>query len=450
MPSGRAPRAAQWRRAAVATVAAFSWFLLAGQPSAHAEGRFVPGEVVVGFEDGRAKVLELPPRTRVGHAVHALERAPAVEFAAPNWIARAALTPLDQGTSKKPGGWQADQWSFLAGPGGIRVGKGWNRAIAAGSAGGAGTTVAIVDTGVAYTTAANGFKAAPDFDSASFVPGVDLVDGDGLPLDENGHGTHVAGTVAEQVTLEAPSEAEDFVTGIAYAATLMPVRVLDKAGVGSASDVGAGILWAARHGAEVINVSLQFDESVDRCADVPSVCEATRKARKLGALVIAAAGNATDGSGEPGALYPAAAPGVLAVGATTEHGCLAAYSHFKRATDLLAPGGGPPRPQAGRPACTHDRRSVLQLTLGCFPGSCVGEFNRFSIRPDVGTSMAAAHASGVAALVRASRFAGSNPSPTKLGRRLKCTARSGSPERFYGPGTLDAGRATSPKRSCDD
>ena len=54
MPSGRAPRAAQWRRAAVATVAAFSWFLLAGQPSAHAEGRFVTGEVVVGFEDGRA------------------------------------------------------------------------------------------------------------------------------------------------------------------------------------------------------------------------------------------------------------------------------------------------------------------------------------------------------------------------------------------------------------
>jgi serine protease len=447
-PSGRAPTATVARAGAGLALAALS-LLVAGPPPAHADGRFVAGEVVVGFEDGGSEVVELPPGTRVDRAARALERAPAIEFAAPNWNAHASLTPLDRGTSGAPGGWQADQWSFLAGPGGIRVGKGWDRAIKAGADGGATTTVAVVDTGIAYTATSNGFKAAPDFDPAGFAPGIDLVDGDDLPLDENGHGTHVAGTIAEQVTLEAPSAGADYLTGIAYGASLMPVRVLDKGGVGSASNVGAGILWAAKHGADVINVSLQFDDSVDRCADVPSVCEATRKARKRGALVIAAAGNATEGRGEPKALYPAAAPGVLAVGATTEHGCLAAYSHFKQATDLLAPGGGPPRPAAERPACAHDRRSILQLTLGCFPGSCLGGFDRFAIRPDVGTSMAAAHASGVAALVRASRFADSNPSPTKLGRRLKCTARPGSPKRFYGPGTLDTGRATSPKRSCD-
>ena len=63
--------------------------------------------------------------------------------------------------------------------------------------------------------------------------------------------------------------------------------------------------------------------------------------------------------------------------------------------------------------------------------------------------MAAAHASGVAALVLASRFAGSDPSPAKLGKRLKCTARAGSPKRFYGPGILDAGRATSPNHNCN-
>jgi serine protease len=422
--------------------------MLADQPAAQADG-FVDDEVVVGFDGGSSRVIELPAGAPVDRAVSALERAPAVEFAAPNWIARTALTPLDQGSSGELGGWQDDQWSFLAGPGGIRVGRGWDRAIAANLAGGAGTTVAVVDTGVAYTEAPNGFKAAPDFDPTQFTPGIDLVDGDELPLDENGHGTHVAGTIAEQVTLGAPSDSDDYLTGIAYGASLMPVRVLDRNGVGSASDVGAGILWAAKQGADVINVSLQFDDSVDRCADVPTVCDATRKARRRGALVIAAAGNAVQGKGKPEALYPGAAPGVLAVGATTEHGCLASYSHFKRATDLLAPGGGPPRPAAERRVCAHDRRSILQLTLGCFPSSCAGEFGRFAIRADVGTSMAAAHASGVAALARATRFAGSEPSAAKLGKRLKCTARPGSPKRFYGPGSLDAGRATNPNRSCN-
>lgn len=436
------------RSSCLALALGAAWLAAPGPASALDPGAgFAGGEVVVGLEGEAPEVVELPAGVGVRAAVRALEDEPTVDFAAPNWIARAALAPLDRGTGGTPGAWEQDQWSFLGRPGGVRAGRAWDRAIAAGGDGGAGTTVAVVDTGIASENG-KGYDSAPDFVPQQFAAGVDLVDGDNAPVDENGHGTHVAGTIAEQVTLGEPSPTDDYLTGLAYGATLIPVRVLDQDGLGSAGDVGDGILWAARNGADVINVSLQFDPAVDRCADVPTVCRATRKARKLGALVIAAAGNAATGKGQAQALYPGAAPGVLAVGATTEHGCLASYSHYGDGVDLLAPGGGAARTAAARRACEQDRRSILQLTLGCFPGSCAGQLDRFAIRADVGTSMAAAHASGVAALVRASRVAGARPSPARLGKRLKCTARTRSPERFYGNGLLDGARATDPDRRC--
>jgi hypothetical protein len=91
---------------------------------------------------------------------------------------------------------------------------------------------------------------------------------------------------------------------------------------------------------------------------------------------------------------------------------------------------------------------VLQLTYACFPLDCTGARQRFAIRPDVGTSMSAAHASGVAALVIASGVAGPEPDPDRVARRLQCTARPATPRRFYGRGLLDAQRATSPGRRC--
>ncbi len=408
----------------------------------------LPGEVVIGLGEGETRVLRVAPGSSVGGTISRLERDPRVRFAEPNWIARASVVPFDQGSSGTPGGWQADQWNLLGRPGGIRIGAAWDRAIAAGAAGGAGTTVAVVDSGIAYTSAPGG-QVAPDFSPAQFVPGIDLVDDDSLPLDENGHGTHVAGTIAEQISLEGPSSSDDFLTGIAYGAELMPVRVLDAAGAGSATDVGQGILWAARNGAQIINVSLQFDSAVRSCEQVPTVCAAARKARRLGSLVVAAAGNALDGNGRPRALFPGAAPGVLAVGATTEHGCLAAYSHYRKRTDLLAPGGGVARGAASRSECAADLRPIFQLTYECFPGDCGSGLRRFGLRPDLGTSMSAAHTSGVAALVRATRVSGADPSPQRLAERLRCTARPGSPKRFYGPGALDALRATEPQRHCD-
>jgi serine protease len=307
----------------------------------------------------------------------------------------------------------------------------------------------VVDTGIAFADSSEppGFTASPDFEPHQFVPGHDFVAEGTPPLDENGHGTHVAGTIAEQVTLGAPSPG-DFLTGLAYEAQLMPVRVLDRQGAGNSADVAAGILWAARNGADVINVSLQLPTRVRRCKQVKAICRATRNAKKLGALVVAAAGNSTGGGGRPRALFPAQAPGVLSVAASSESGCLAAYSNFGRGVDLVAPGGGSPKASIARRRCRDDSQAVRQVSFDCFPGGFCTDFEDLEIRPDIGTSMAAAHASGVAALVRASGAAGSDPSSKRLRKRLRCTARGAKPPRFYGAGLLDAARATNPRKGC--
>jgi serine protease len=422
---------------------------LAALPGIAAGEPFVPGEVVVGLEGGGTRVVQLRPGVEVDDAVGELRNDPGVAYANPNWVARAALSPLDGGRSGAPGGWRRDQWNFLGAPGGIRVPKAWDRAIAGGAPGAFGTTVAVVDTGIAYPASPqpSGFAPSPDFDPSQFVPGPDLIDGDDEPLDENGHGTHVAGTIAEQVTVGQAAPQKDL-TGLAYGAQLMPVRVLDSQGAGNSADVAAGILWAARHGADVINVSLQLPSRVKRCKQVRNVCRATRKAKKHGALVIAAAGNSTGGGGRPRASFPAQAPGVVSVGASTESGCLAAYSNFGRGVDLVAPGGGAAKASVEKRRCRDDAQAVRQLSFDCFPSGFCTDFDDFDIRPDIGTSMAAAHASGVAALVQASEAAGSDPSPKRLRKRLRCTARDAKPPRFYGAGLLDAARATDPRKGC--
>jgi serine protease len=422
---------------------------LAALPAGAAAESFVPGEVVVGLEGGGAHVVELEPGVEVSEAVADLQQDPRVAYANPNWVATAALSPLDRGRSGDPAGWRQDQWNFLGGAGGIRAPKAWDRAIAAGAPGAAGTTVAVVDTGIAYANSSKppGFAASPDFAAGQFVEGYDFVKPGTDPLDENGHGTHVAGTIAEQVTVGAPAP-QDFLTGLAYGALLMPVRVLDAQGAGNSVDVAAGILWAARNGADVINVSLQLPTRVRRCKQVRAVCRATRKAKKLGALVVAAAGNSTGGGGRPRALFPAQAPGVVSVAAGTEGGCLAAYSNFGQGVDLVAPGGGAAKASAERRRCRDDSQAVRQVSFNCFPHGFCDDFLDFGIRPDIGTSMAAAHASGVAALVRASQAVGADPGPKRLRKRLRCTARDARPPRFYGAGLLDAARATDPRKRC--
>jgi hypothetical protein len=114
----------------------------------------------------------------------------------------------------------------------------------------------------------------------------------------------------------------------------------------------------------------------------------------------------------------------------------------------VAPGGGAAKASVEKRRCRDDAQAVRQLSFDCFPSGFCTDFDDFDIRPDIGTSMAAAHASGVAALVQASEAAGSDPSPKRLRKRLRCTARDAKPPRFYGAGLLDAARATDPRKGC--
>jgi serine protease len=339
--------------------------------------------------------------------------------------------PNDPGPSGQPGGWKLTQWNFY-GPASVNAAAAWGNVAKVGHTGGQGTVVAVLDTGVAYRDAGR-FKRSPDFGPADFVRGYDFVGGDSHPDDENGHGTHVAGTIGEGVNNGVG------LTGLAYGAKIMPVRVLDSIGEGDVPVIARGVRYAARRGADVINLSLEFSPEVT-AGDIPELLSAIRYARSRGAVVVGASGN----EGHATVAYPARAGDVLAVGATTERGCLSDFSNEGRGLDIVAPGGGRDAvTPVGEPGCDSalPGRPIVQLTYT----SGLGVFGY----PDSyeGTSMAAPHVAAAAALVIASGVVGPHPTPDAVEKRLEATARDlGTPgyDERYGWGLLDAGAATAP------
>jgi len=416
--------------------------VLAASGSARA-AETVPGEVVVKFRAGATAAAAARGPEPVGHprtlrvasvpaALARLRARPDVVYAVPNVKARAAgYVPNDPGRGTTPGGWADVQWNF-AGPFGVNAPDAWQRMIEIGRPGGRGVTVAVLDTGVAYR-ARRTFLQSPDLSPSRFVQGYDFVDGDPYANDRNGHGTHVASTIAERTGNGYG------LTGLAYNATIMPVRVLDDRGEGDAAAIARGVRWAARRGAHVINLSLEFGTDV-RATEIPELLDAIRYAHDRGALVVGASGN----DGTPALAYPARATDVLAVGSTTEHGCLSSFSNTGAGLDLVAPGGGEDAPLAD-PLCTPDGlagRDISQVTL------TGPDKRRFGIPGTYeGTSMAAPHASAVAALAIASGAIGPNPTPAQIERHLERTARDlGAPgvDALYGAGLLDAAAAVRP------
>ena len=258
---------------------------------------------------------------------------------------------------------------------------------------GAGTTVAVVDSGI-------------DLDHPAFAgriaPGRDFIDGDDRPDDENGHGTHVAGIVGAADAGAA--------NGGAPGVTIMPVRVLDASGSGSSETVARGIVWAADHGAQVINLSIGDTGRFDRIRKDGAIAAAIRAVSDR-AVVIVAAGN--DSQFEQ--LFRAAVPAIVVV-AVDDQGRPAPFTNVGDKRAVAAPGvevlsTAPQQPSALFPAGT-DGTAALS-----------------------GTSMSAPFVSASAALLIEAGL-----SPSQVAETIVATAQPNADPRV-GAGIVDAAAA---------
>ncbi|MBV6625428.1 MAG: peptidase S8 [Rivularia sp. (in: Bacteria)] len=262
---------------------------------------------------------------------------------------------------------------------------------------GKGITVAVIDTGVTKVR---------DLVETEFVKGYDFVNDRENASDDNGHGTHVAGTIA-QATNNSYG-----VAGVAYEARLMPLKVLSDYGGGTIADIAEAIKFAADNGADVINMSLGGGGESQLMKD------AINYAHSKGVVIIAAAGNENQNA----ASYPARYPNVFAVSALGPDGQKAPYSNYGAGVDISAPGGS-------------DAGKVLQATVDM---DSKGEEVFLGLQ---GTSMASPHVAGVAALVKAAGV----EEPEEIVKVLAKSARVIQDDglNYYGAGQLNAEAAVS-------
>ena len=333
-----------------------------------------------------AVVVEIVPGTSSEEVLAELASLPEIEYAEPDLIMHPLFVPNDTR--------YYEQWPLFDPSGGINMPAAWPIAQ------GTDVVVAVLDSG---------YRPHPDL-LPNLVPGYDFISSAFMANDGNGrdsdprdpgdwtsvgecgnnqppsnrpsswHGTHVAGTVA------AVTDNSSGVAGVAFRSKILPVRVLGKCG-GFTSDIADGIVWAAglpvagapanQNPARVINLSLGGPGS---CSN--TFQQAIDRSRTAGATVVVAAGN----SNTDAALFsPAGCRGALTVAATTRQGGRAFYSNFGAPVNVAAPGGDM-RFGAGQ--------GVLSLLNS---GTTTPAADTFAFSQ--GTSMAAPHVSGVAALL---------------------------------------------------
>ena len=354
-------------------------------------------------------------------------------------LARAAYVPNDSGVAAAAAnaGWASVQWE-LNGPFGINAPEAWSQASRLGGSGGRGVTIAVLDSGVAYAKRGP-YRRSPDLAIARFAKGYDFVDSDPYPNDEYGHGTFVASTIA------ATANNAYGTVGVAYRAKIMPIRVLDFEGRGYPSTIARAIRYAIRHGADVINLSLELYDGpplapTPRSVTAsPAVRSALAEARRAGVVVVSAAGNSSNPH-VPAKKYDTLA---INVGGTTEHGCLGEYSNRGPGLDLVAPGGGADAEIPGDANCQESDEAGRDISGVSFRAESP---SRFEILPRFrGTSTAAPHVTGAVALVLSSGILGEAPTPGMVERHLEATARDLGTlghDHYYGAGLLDTAAAT--------
>ncbi len=400
--------------------------------------KWAPGEIIVKFTPGTPKNvianlnskhgtsvlytspfagfkrLRIPRGRTLAQMVEIYKRNPNVEYAELNYIASALMTPNDPYYFYQ---WHLDNAEYD----GINMESAWDI-----ETGNSSVIVAVIDTGVAYEDyieeaipiGRSGkftyitYELAPDLSGKNFVAGYDFVNDDDHPNDDEGHGTHVTGTIAQS------TNNTEGVAGVAFNTSIMPVKVLDSGGSGTYADIADGIYFAADNGAQIINMSL------GGASGSITLEEAVAYAYREGVTIVCSSGN--NGWSDT-VLYPAAYDDYcIAVGATRYDEAVASYSNWGPSLDLTAPGGD-----------SLDQNNdgyidgVLQQTFDNNPTDWGYWFYR-------GTSMAAPHVSGVAALLIANGVA---ITPDDVREALQSTAEDkGVPgwDPAYGWGIVDA------------
>ena len=397
--------------------------------------------------------LSLPEGSNVTKKAEIFDRNPLVEYAHPNFIAQAHLVPNDTFYCLQ---WHFDdnlEWDEVnevcqasagnpnggVNGGGIGMEPAWDI-----STGNTSVIVAVLDTGVAYEDFNDSNNAgcynrvgnlrtcrptidtyfqAPDLADTNFLilTGSDLVNGDDHPNDDESHGTHVTGTVAQSTNNNLG------VAGMAFNTRIMPVKVLDANGSGLFDVIADAIHFATDNGADVINMSL------GSTADAQILEDAVAYAFNNGVTVVSSAGNDFQ-VGNP-INYPAAYDAyVIAVGATRYDEQRAPYSSTGSYVDIAAPGGD----------TSEDQNSdgyadgVLQQTFD--DNSDTGVFSYWFFQ---GTSMAAPHVSALAALILS---VDSSLSPSQIRNVIELTAEDRGAigrDDEYGHGIIDAFAALS-------
>jgi serine protease len=379
-----------------------------------------------------AKVFKLDRRHNLAElrslATEMMMRDAAIEYAEPDRILTYSATPTDPR--------YADQWHYYDTVGGLRLPAAWDIST------GAGVVVAVIDTG---------YRPHADL-SGQILPGYDFISTAAIGNDGNGrdsdatdpgdgitagacgggqpffdqpsswHGTHVAGTVAARTNNGAG------VVGVAYNAKILPVRVLGKCG-GYTSDIADAITWAS--GGTVAGVPANPNKArvLNLSLGGGGACSATMQnaingARSRGAVVVAAAGNSATNVSNAS---PANCTGVIAVAATGRSGGRASYSNFGTLVTVAAPGG--------------DGASGVLSTLNSGRSGPLAD--TYAVYQ--GTSMAAPHVAGVAALMLA---ANTNLTPDEVAAKLKSTARAFPAScAGCGAGIVDAAAAAASART---
>jgi serine protease len=374
----------------------------------------IVGELTV--EQAGTFVLEVNPKSNLSLLAKKYRNDPHIRFAEPDAIATAAFTPNDEHFGR--------QWNFhntSSNNSDINLPEAWEYDATAPNYGGdPSVVVAVIDTGVAYENFEN-FLKAPDFADTAFSAGYDFANEDSHPNDDNAHGTHVAGTIAQSTNNTSGT------AGIAFKTTIMPIKALGADGSGLMSNVARGITFAKNNGADVINMSLEGPQT-----DV--LTDAVREAAAANIVMVAATGN----SGLSSVSYPAAHAEVIAVGATRYDATITAYSNYGEGIDLVAPGGDLGVDQNNDGFAD----GILQQTFAQDnPSTSQNEVDvrSFAYYYFQGTSMATPHVAGAAAWLLANRV-----QPTNVKDLLTQTARDlgdAGVDSRYGYGLLDLAAA---------